>query len=79
MTEPNDEELGELGTIDKNNPFALATSSRNETIVDAKVLQQKMIAFPLKGYRVMKAAMNGLVIGTRARILGGISLPKRFD
>ncbi|TAL50798.1 hypothetical protein EPN81_01830 [Patescibacteria group bacterium] len=79
VTYPNDEEWGELGAIDRNNPFGIASDPRVTTFVDALVLKQKEVAFRAMGNRVIKVAMNGLVIGTRAKLLGGISLPKRFE
>jgi len=79
VTYPNDEEWGELGAIDRNNPFGIASDPRVTTFIDALVLKQKEVAFRAMGSRVIKVAMNGLVIGTRAKFLGGISLPKRFE
>jgi len=79
VTYPNDEEWGDLGAIDRNNPFGLASDPRVTTFIDALVLKQKEVAFRAMGNRVIKVAMNGLVIGTRAKLLGGISLPKRFE
>ena len=75
---PNDEEWGELGAIDRNNPFGIASDPRVTTFVDVLVLKQKEVAFRAMGNRVIKVAMNSLVIGTRAKLLGGISLPKTF-
>ncbi len=79
VTYPNDEEWGELGAIDRNNPFGLASDPRVTTFIDALVLKHKEVAFKAMGNRVIKVAMNGLVIGTRAKPLGGISLPRRFE
>ena len=79
VTYPNDEEWGDLGAIDRNNPFGLASDPRVTTFIDALVLKQKEVAFMAMGNRVIKVAMNGLVIGTRAKLFGGISLPKRFE
>jgi len=78
VTYPNDEEWGDLGAIDRNNPFGLASDPRVTTFIDALVLKQKEVAFRAMGNRVIKVAMNSLVIGTRAKLLGGISLPKTF-
>jgi prolyl-tRNA editing enzyme YbaK/EbsC (Cys-tRNA(Pro) deacylase) len=78
VTYPNDEEWGELGAIDRNNPFGLASDPRVTTFIDALVLKHKEVAFKAMGGRVIKVAMNGLVLGTRAKLVGGISLPKRF-
>ncbi len=69
---------GDLGAVDRNNPFGLASDPRVTTFIDALVLKQKEVAFQVSGNRAIKVAMNGLVIGTRAKLLGGISLPKRF-
>ena len=79
VTYPNDEEKRELGAVDMGNPFVLASDPRVQTIIDAKVLQQKEATFLLGRTRVIKVAMNGLVIGTRGKIMGGISLPKQFE
>ncbi len=79
VTYPNDEEWGELGAIDRNNPFGLASDPRVTTFIDALLLKHKEVAFRAMGNRVIKVAMNGFVIGTRAKPLGGISLPKRFE
>ncbi len=78
VTYPNDEEWGDLGVIDRNNPFAIASDPRVTMFIDALLLKQKEVAFQASGGRAIKVAMNGLVIGTRAKPLGGISLPKRF-
>lgn len=78
VTCPNNEEWRELGAADRNNPFVFASDPRVETIIDAKILQQKEVAFPIINNRIIKVAMSGLIIGTRARVIGGISLPKTF-
>lgn len=79
VTYPNDEEWCELGAIDRNNPFGLASDPRVTTFIDSLVVKHKEVAFKAMGNRLIKVAMNGLVIGTRAKPLGGISLPKKFE
>jgi len=75
VTYPNKEELKELGRIDKDNPIALANDPRVTIIIDALLLKHKELAFQGSGRRLYKVEMSGLVIATRARPLGGISLP----
>lgn len=79
VTYPSDEEWGDLGAIDRSNPFGLASDPRVTTFIDALAVKHKEVVFKAMGNRVIKVAMDGLVIGTRAKLLGGISLPKKFE
>lgn len=78
-TVPNVEELNELGSIDRTNPFLLATNQRVQMIIDAKLLDQKNIVVVLGGHRAIKTTLNHFMVGTMPKVQGGISLPKKFD
>lgn len=77
--DPNDDELFELGSIDRMNPFALASNQRVQMIIDAKLLDQKHIVVLLDNHRAIKTTLNHFMVGTMPKIYGGISVPKRFD
>lgn len=78
-TVPNGEEMCELGSIDRTNPFLLAANQRVQVIVDAKLLDQKHIAVLLGDHRAIKTTLNHFMVGTMPKIQGGISLPEKFD
>lgn len=78
-TVPNVEEMNELGSIDRTNPFLLATNQRVQMIIDAKLLDQKNIVVLLGNHRVIKTTLNHFMVGTMPKVQGGISLPKKFD
>ncbi|MEK9157026.1 MAG: YbaK/EbsC family protein [Patescibacteria group bacterium] len=78
-TVPNVEEMSELGSIDRTNPFLLATNQRVQMIIDAKLLDQKSIIVLLGNHRAIKTTLNHFMVGTMPKIQGGISLPKKFD
>lgn len=71
---PSDEEWGELGVLDRSNPFAIANNPSVEMIIDARVIHQKNVAFVSTQDHAIRAAMSSLVVGTKAKVLGGISL-----
>lgn len=76
---PNEEELRELGTIDRTNPFFLATNQRVQMIIDAKLLDQKHIVVLLGDHKAIKITLNHFMVGTMPKVHGGISLPQRFE
>lgn len=78
-TVPNEEEMHELRSIDRTNPFLLATNQRVQMIVDAKLLDQKHIVVLLDDHRAIKTTLNHLMVGAMPKIQGGISLPSAFD
>jgi len=78
-TVPNVEEMNELGSIDRTNPFLLASNQRVQMIIDAKLLDQKNIVVLLGNHRAIKTTLNHFMVGTMPRVQGGISLPKKFD
>lgn len=76
---PNDEEMRELGSIDRTNPFFLASNQRVQMIIDARLLDQKHIVVLLGNHRAIKTTLNHFMVGTMPKVHGGISLPKKFD
>jgi|GEM_PF-6658019 len=78
-TVPNEEEMCELGSIDRTNPFFLASNQRVQMIIDAKLLDQKSIVVILDSHRAIKTTLNHFMVGTMPKVQGGISLPKKFD
>ncbi|MEK7624989.1 MAG: YbaK/EbsC family protein [Patescibacteria group bacterium] len=78
-TVPNSEEMCELGSIDRTNPFFLASNQRVQMIIDAKLLDQKNIVVILGNHRAIKTTLNHFMVGTMPKVQGGISLPKKFD
>ncbi len=78
-TVPNSEEMCELGSIDRTNPFFLASNQRVQMIIDAKLLDQKNIVVLLGDHRAIKTTLNHFMVGTMPKVQGGISLPKKFE
>ena len=75
---PNEEELRELGSIDLNHPIVLASDPRTTIIIDAQLMKHKFLVFKGVEGQLFKIAMSSLMIATRAKPAGGISLPKSF-
>ncbi len=78
-TIPNNEEMCELDSIERTNPFFLASNQRMQMILDAKLLDQKNIVVLLGNHRAIKTTLNHFMVGTMPKVQGGISLPKKFD
>lgn len=78
-TVPNPEEMSELGSIDRTNPFLLASNQRVQMIIDAKLLDQKNIVVLLGNHRAITTSLNHFMVGTMPKVQGGISLPQQFD
>lgn len=73
---PSQEDLRQLGTLNLKNPFILASNKNIRIIVDAWVLQQrpKTLIVPLDNDRAISTCVTDLMIGTSAKVLGGISI-----
>ena len=73
---PSHEDLRQLGTMNLNNPFILASNKNIRIIVDAWVLQQrpKTLIIPLDNDRAISTCVTDLMIGTSAKVLGGITV-----
>jgi len=78
VTYPNKEELDELGCIDSSHPLVLASNPRMTTIIDARLINHKYLVFEGTNGQIFKIAMSSLMIATRAKPAGGISLPDVF-
>jgi len=75
LTGTNEKQLTET----KNNPFALANDPRMETIVDAQIANQEEIAILIGNNQAIKTRIATLIVGTRAKVLAGVSLRKRNE
>ena len=75
---PSREDLRQLGTTNLKNPFILASNKNVRIIVDAWVLQQqpKTLIIPLDDDRAISTCVTDLMIGTSAKVLGGITVSK---
>jgi hypothetical protein len=73
---PKLEDLRQLGTVNSKNPFLLASNKNVRIIVDAWVLQQrpKTLIIPLDNDRATSTCVTDLMIGTSAKVLGGITI-----
>lgn len=73
---PSQEDLRQLGTINLKNPFILASNKNIRIIVDAWILQRqpKTIIIPLDNDHAISTCVTDLMIGTSAKVLGGITV-----
>ena len=73
---PGQEDLSQLGTMNLKNPFILASNKNIRIIVDAWILQQrpKTLIIPLDYDRAISTCVTDLMIGTSAKVLGGITI-----
>ncbi len=73
---PSQEDLHQFGTINLKNPFALASRRSVRIVIDAWILQQqpKTLVIPLGDDRALSTCVTDLMIGTSAKVLGGITI-----
>ena len=73
---PSQEDLRQLGTMGLKNPFTLASNRNVRIVIDAWILQQqpKTLVIPLDNDRAISTCVTDLMIGTSAKVLGGITV-----
>ena len=73
---PSQEDLRQLGTVNLKNPFILASNRNIRIVIDAWILQKppKTLVIPLNNDRVISTCVTDLMIGTSAKVLGGITI-----
>lgn len=79
VTYPTKDEWKELGCIDRKHPIVLASDPRVSIVIDAQLLSHHELVFKGHKGRLFKVARSGIMIATRAKPMGGISLPNSWQ